>query len=71
MSNTIPFKRFGTFLDCSRNLHENGICGVMTDYEEKFHNLGTPINRCVGTKLFREAPPAPEIPEDEPEQDAE
>jgi len=21
----------------------------MTDYEEKFHNLGTPINRCVGT----------------------
>ena len=19
----------------------------MTDYEEKFHNLGTPINRCV------------------------
>ena len=22
----------------------------MTDYEEKFHNMGTPINRCVGTK---------------------
>ena len=22
----------------------------MTDYEEKFHLLGTPINRCVGTK---------------------
>ena len=21
----------------------------MTDYEEKFHNLGTPINRCVGS----------------------
>jgi tRNA (guanine-N7-)-methyltransferase len=21
----------------------------MTDYEEKFHDLGTPINRCVGT----------------------
>ena len=34
----------------TRNLHERGICGVMTDYEEKFHNLGTPINRCVGTK---------------------
>ena len=34
----------------TRNLHEHGICGVMTDYEEKFHNLGTPINRCVGTK---------------------
>ena len=41
----------------TRNLHEHGICGVMTDYEEKFHNLGTPINRCVGTKLFRAAPP--------------
>ena len=22
----------------------------MTNYEEKFHNLGTKINRCVGTK---------------------
>ena len=21
----------------------------MTDYEEKFHNLGTPINRCEAT----------------------
>jgi len=41
----------------TRNLHEHGICGVMTDYEEKFHNMGTPINRCVGTKLFRAAPP--------------
>lgn len=30
----------------TRDLHANGICGVMTDYEEKFHNLGTPINRC-------------------------
>lgn len=35
----------------TRNLHEHGIQGVMTDYEEKFHNLGTPINRCVGSKL--------------------
>lgn len=43
--------------EVTRNLHETGICGVMTDYEEKFHNLGTPINRCVGTKLFRAAPP--------------
>ena len=23
----------------------------MTDYEAKFHELGQPINRCVGTKL--------------------
>ena len=51
--------------EVTRNLHENGICGVMTDYEEKFHNLGTPINRCVGTKQFRAAPPpAPEAEED-------
>ena len=27
-------------------LTENGIVGIMTGYEEKFHALGTPINRC-------------------------
>lgn len=43
--------------EVTRNLHENGILGIMTDYEEKFHNLGTPINRCVGTKLFLEVEP--------------
>jgi len=30
----------------TRNLHENGPVGIMTDYEEKFYSLGTPINRC-------------------------
>ena len=45
--------------EVTRNLHENGICGIMTDYEEKFHNLGTPINRCVGTKLVVD--PEPEV----------
>ena len=30
----------------TRNLHENGIVGIMTGSEEKFHALGTPINRC-------------------------
>ena len=34
--------------EVTRNLHANGICGVMTDYEEKFHAMGIPINRCVG-----------------------
>lgn len=34
----------------TRDLHANGVQGVMTDYEEKFHALGTPINRCVATK---------------------
>lgn len=33
-----------------RDLHRDGIRGVMTDYEEKFHLQGVPINRCVGTK---------------------
>ena len=31
----------------------------MTDYEEKFHALGTPINRCVGTmEAWSEEKPA-------------
>ena len=29
----------------------------MTDYEEKFYRLGTPINRCVGTKLALDPEP--------------
>ena len=32
--------------NCTRNLHENGVVGIMTGYEEKFYALGTPINRC-------------------------
>lgn len=65
-----------TLSEITRNLHEHGIQGVMTDYEEKFYNLGTPINRCVGTKEhmdpepeFRpiagpaQSHPAPGIPE--------
>lgn len=38
-----------TLSEVTRNLHEYGVQGVMTDYEEKFHALGTPINRCVAT----------------------
>ena len=37
--------------EVTRNLHGGGVQGVMTDYEEKFHALGTPINRCVGTMV--------------------
>ena len=41
----------------TRNLHENGIVGIMTGYEEKFHALGTPINRCeVVCKPFQLPP---------------
>ncbi len=43
----------------TRNLHENGIVGIMTGYEEKFYALGTPINRCeVVCKPFA-LPPEP------------
>lgn len=28
------------------DLHANGPVGIMTGYEEKFYNLGTPIRRC-------------------------
>ena len=34
----------------TRDLHAGGVQGVMTDYEEKFHALGVPICRCVGSK---------------------
>lgn len=37
--------------EVTRHLHENGPCGVMTDYEAKFYAEGIQINRCVGTKL--------------------
>lgn len=30
----------------TRDLHKDGVVGIMTGYEEKFHALGTPINRC-------------------------
>jgi len=42
------------------DLHAQGVQGVMTDYEEKFYNLGQPIHRCVGTK---EALPADSLRE--------
>ena len=30
----------------TNDLHRDGIVGIMTGYEERFHGLGTPINRC-------------------------
>ncbi len=35
--------------EVTRNLHEHGPVGVMTDYEAKFYEQGLPINRCVAT----------------------
>ena len=47
----LEFPRAGYALsEVTRNLHENGPRGVMTDYEAKFFAQGLPIHRCVGTK---------------------
>lgn len=54
--------------EVTRDLHAEGIQGIMTDYEEKFHNLGTKINRCVGIK--GELPPEAEEPEEEAQPEA-
>ncbi len=43
--------------EVTRDLHEHGVQGVMTDYEEKFHAEGIPIGRCVGTMG-----PLPDVP---------
>ncbi len=39
-----------TLLCVTRDLHADGIQGVMTDYEEKFHSQGLPIHRCVAVR---------------------
>ena len=57
------FPRAGfTLSQVTRDLHAGGVCGVMTDYEEKFHSLGTPINRCVAA-----VGPLPEAPSGAPD----
>jgi len=44
------FPKAGFILsEITRDLHQNGPVGVMTDYEEKFWREGKPICRCVGT----------------------
>lgn len=45
----------------TRDMHRDGILGVMTDYEEKFYKLGAPIHHCVGTKLQLEEEPECEL----------
>ena len=60
--------QFGfTLSEVTDDLHANGVVGVMTDYEAKFHELGTPIHRLVATMVDREeledaseAPPSTE-----------
>ena len=48
--------------EVTHDLHGQGVQGIMTDYESKFHNSGVKINRCVGIK--GELPPPPEKPEE-------
>lgn len=43
-----------TFASCgfelsqvTNDLHKDGVCGIMTDYEKKFYEQGLKINRCV------------------------
>ena len=36
--------------EVTNDLHAAGVCGVMTDYEAKFHAQGVKINRLVATK---------------------
>ena len=51
--------------EVTRNLHENGPVGVMTDYEAKFYELGQPINRLVATMVPWTPPAAPETVEED------
>lgn len=39
-----------TLRDVTRDLHGNGLQGVMTDYEAKFHAQGVKINRLTAVK---------------------
>ena len=41
----------------TNDLHKDGIVGIMTGYETKFYQLGTPINRCECV-VRKEAAPA-------------
>lgn len=36
--------------EVTTDLHADGVCGVMTDYEAKFHAEGIPINRLVAVR---------------------
>ena len=65
-----PFGGF-TPTQVTHDLHKDGICGIMSDYEEKFHNQGTKINRCVAVKTaLPPQPAAPEQPDAAEENDA-
>ena len=50
------FEKSGwTLSEVTRDLHENGPCGVMTDYEHKFYEQGIKICRCVAVYTGEDA----------------
>ena len=51
--------------EVTRDLHAAGPVGVMTNYEQRFHEQGVPICRCVAVKTRAEHAPLPE-PERKP-----
>ena len=59
------FKQNGFSLhEVTRNLHENGPVGIMTDYEDKFFNQGLNMNRCVARLMPKEAEEMKYTPKD-------
>ncbi len=56
--------QFGFALsEVTRDLHADGPCGIMTDYEQKFYADGITINRCVATMVPWEEPKKEETAE--------
>ncbi len=51
--------------DITYDLHANGPVGIMTNYEQRFHEQGLPIHRCVAVKTKAEHAPLPQ-PEKKP-----
>ena len=49
--------------EVTNDLHADGICGVMTDYEEKFHAKGVKINRLVAVRTADMKTTAAGVPE--------
>ncbi len=46
--------------EVTRDLHEHGPVGIMTNYEARFFEQGLPIHRCVAVKTRAEHAPLPE-----------
>ncbi len=49
--------------EVTNDLHANGICGIMTDYEAKFHAQGVKINRLAATRTAQTKTTADGTPE--------